>query len=94
MQCLALEEPELTFVAVEPGVVRTAMLEQVRQQSTKVFPKEQAARMEGFWRTAQSDASGPAEAMSKIAFAKLDEPLSGKVLLWNDQKVAKLQWSL
>jgi NAD(P)-dependent dehydrogenase (short-subunit alcohol dehydrogenase family) len=41
IKCLAIEEPEMTFLSIDPGVVDTPMSSQVRSDASKeVMPKD------------------------------------------------------
>lgn len=91
LQCLAHEEPEIAVLAVEPGLVRTAMSEQVRDAKDRVFNPEQAHQMTAYWEQAQ-DADTVGAVYARIA-ASTDDSLkskfSGKVLSWKDPELAK-----
>lgn len=90
IQVLALEEPDVTVVAIEPGIVETEMVKEVKEKGKSVFSKEQYAGMQPLWQEGSIlKAEQPAEKMAKAAL-KAPKELSGKVIKWDDPKLASL----
>lgn len=90
VQVLALEEPDLTVIAIEPGVVETEMVREVKEKGKSVFNKEQYTGMQPLWEEGHIlKAEQPAEKMAKAAL-KAPKELSGKIIKWDDPKLASL----
>ncbi|KAH7099165.1 NAD(P)-binding protein [Auriculariales sp. MPI-PUGE-AT-0066] len=87
---VAQEEPDITFVAIDPGVVDTKMSKAYREEGGKVMTPE----MHG-WLVAvhaENKLTTPIQVGASIAAVALHAPqtMSGKFVVWNSDEVNAL----
>jgi NAD(P)-dependent dehydrogenase (short-subunit alcohol dehydrogenase family) len=89
-QCLAKEEPDVTVIAFEPGVVDTAMQTFIRTQGRpRMLPADHALFV-GMHE--QGHLRPPDDAGRVLAHVALRAPRdwSGTIVAWNDERVQRL----
>ena len=89
MQVLAAEEPDLIVVAVEPGVVDTEMIKDVKEGGKGTFGKESYKGLEKSWDN-MVQPEQPGEQFAKLAL-RAPKEFSGKVMVWDDKPVLDLK---
>lgn len=89
MQVLAAEEPDLIVIAVEPGVVDTGMVKDVKEGGKDTFGKEVYKVMEKAWEN-MVQPEQPGEQFAKLAL-RAPKEFSGKVMVWDDKPVLDLK---
>ena len=89
-ESMAAEEPDLTTVALRPGVVDTAMQETIRSTGQGRLPDDWYQRFIGYHedgRLLSPDLPGRAAALLVLRAPK---ELSGEHLSWDDERVQAL----
>lgn len=89
-ESMAAEEPDLTTVALRPGVVDTAMQETIRSTAKGRMPDDWYQRFMGFHREGRllsPDLPGRAAALLAL---RAPSELSGEHLAWDDERVQVL----
>ncbi|KAI9699541.1 MAG: hypothetical protein M1820_007172 [Bogoriella megaspora] len=88
---LAVEEPEITTIAIRPGVVDTDMQKEIRESHHDKMDEKDTKKFADLHRTGGLlEPEQPGHVMAKLA---LDGPkdLNGKLLNWNDVELDALQ---
>ena len=88
---LSVEEPEITSVAVRPGVVDTDMQKQLREVHSSIMEKKDTAKFLGLHESGKLlKPEQPGHVIAKMA---LDPPteLSGQYIDWAGEAVARFQ---
>lgn len=86
LQTLAIEEPELSAcVALDPGVVETQMVQEVRGKGRSVFEERQWRGFEKFW-AGMVKPEEPANAAAKILLSEGKNECNGKVVKYTQIK--------
>lgn len=89
-KALAAEEPEVTVVALRPGVVATAMQDAIREQGATALPPDTYARFVGYHAEGRLlDPSVPGRILASMALAA-PHAWSGEQINWDDPRLATL----
>ncbi|EKD12468.1 uncharacterized protein L3040_008205 [Drepanopeziza brunnea f. sp. 'multigermtubi'] len=87
---LATEEPNITSIAIRPGVVDTDMQTQVRESHGVMDGKDAEKFKSLFVDGKLLKPEQPGNVMARLALGA-EEGLSGKFLTWNDKELARYQ---
>ncbi|KAF3939644.1 hypothetical protein ABW19_dt0203897 [Dactylella cylindrospora] len=85
---LALEEPDITTIAVRPGVVDTDMQVALREVHHKVMKSEEHAKFVNLKNSGNIVKPEDVGAVLGNLAIKADKSLSGKFINWNDESLA------
>ncbi|CAK7224444.1 hypothetical protein SBRCBS47491_005553 [Sporothrix bragantina] len=93
VQHLAVEEPDITSVAVAPGRVDTDMQKDIREQGAQggMDPKVLATFVDAFEAGSLNPPEKPGEVIAKLAL-EAQSALSGTYVNWNDANMAAYHW--
>jgi NAD(P)-dependent dehydrogenase (short-subunit alcohol dehydrogenase family) len=87
VQGLAIEEPEVTFVALRPGVVDTEMQSQIREMGSGAMNSSDYAKFVDKKESGTLlDAKVPAASIVKLAL-NANPALSGQFVNWDDNRI-------
>lgn len=89
MQVLAAEEPDLIVIAVEPGVVDTKMVKELRDEGKDALGKQTYEGFQKAWDN-MVQPEQPGEQFAKLAL-RAPKEFSGKVMVWDDKPVLDLK---
>ena len=89
MQVLAAEEPDLIVIAVEPGVVETEMVKDVKREARRPLARHVYERLQKAWEN-MVQPEQPGEQFAKLAL-RAPKEFSGKVMIWDDKPVLDLK---
>lgn len=89
---LGLEEPDITTIAIRPGMVDTEMQRQIREVHKDSMDAEELKKFTSAFEGGQL--VKPEQCGHVIAKLASQGPssLSGQVLSWNDEKLSNYQW--
>ncbi len=88
---LSVEEPEITSIAVRPGVVDTDMQKQLREVHSSIMEKKDNAKFLGLHESGKL--LRPEQPGHVIARMALEPPfeLNGQYINWEGEEVARFQ---